>query len=54
MTEQISKVDNGFKLTIPTILRNSCSITKGSYVKWLINDDGSILLKLVEIVEKWL
>ena len=52
MSEQISKVDSGFKLTIPTILRNSCIITKGSYVKWTINDDGSILLKPVEIVEK--
>lgn len=52
MSEQISKVDKTFKLTIPTSVRKSTIITKGSYVKWITNEDGSILIRPVKIVEK--
>lgn len=52
MSQQISKVDKTFKLTIPISVRESTTITKGSYIKWITNEDGSILLKPVEIVEK--
>lgn len=52
MIEQISKIDTGFKITIPTKLRKQCNLKAGTYIKWVIDDDNLITLRSVEIIEK--
>jgi len=52
MSEKISKIDTGFKVTIPAQFRKLCNLNTGTYVKWIINEDNSITIKPVKIVEK--
>ena len=51
MIEQISKIDTGFKITIPTKFRKLCNLNAGSYVKWIIDENNLIIIKPVKIVE---